>query len=44
MESPLSNDKKAQTIQRMENNCHFPDLMQAFPYVENCWFLIRFDN
>ena len=26
---------KGQNIKRMDNNCHIPDLVQAFSYVEN---------
>ena len=26
---------KLKDIKRMENNCHIPDLVHAFPYVEN---------
>ena len=27
---------KSPKLNRMDNNCHFPDLVQAFSYEENC--------
>ena len=29
-------NSKAKTHQRIENNCHISEIVEAFPYVENC--------
>ena len=31
-------NQKLKYIKRMDDNCHIPDLVQEFSYVENCGF------